>query len=133
MAFKKGESGNPNGRPKGSGRTGKLVKLLEPHVPDLIEKAKELALEGDTTALRLCLERLYPAIKAKDETVEIAELDAESSLVEQGQAIINALSDGTLSTTQASSAMQSISAQARIIEVDELEKRVNQLEKKNVG
>ena len=133
MPFKKGQSGNPKGRPCGTTRTGKLVAMLEPHAPALIEKAKELALNGDTTALRLCLERLSPALKSKDEAVQIENLDASQPLAKQGEAVINALANGELSTTQAASAMQSISAQARINEVDELEKRISQLEARNVN
>ena len=131
MPFKKGKSGNPKGRPHGTTRTGKLAAMLEPHAPALVQKAVGLALNGDTTALRLCLERLYPAIKARDEAVLLPELDSNASLTEQAKSVINELSDGNLSTTQAASVMQSISAQARIIEIDELEQRVAQLEVAN--
>ena len=45
---------------RGPSRVAKLRKLLEPHASDLVTKAVELALAGDTMALRLCLERLLP-------------------------------------------------------------------------
>ena len=53
--FRRGKSGNPAGRPPG--RPDKRValrKLLEPHAPALVAKVAELALQGDTAALRLC-------------------------------------------------------------------------------
>lgn len=69
MKFKPGESGNPSGRPKGSRNTQtQLIKLLEPHAEQLINKMVEKALEGDPNALRLCIERLLP--KAKDNLIE---------------------------------------------------------------
>ena len=61
--FKPGISGNPKGRPKGArDKRTELRSLLEPHAKDLVEKVVELAKGGDTTAIRLCLERLIPPI-----------------------------------------------------------------------
>lgn len=68
--FKSGESGNLKGRPKGSlnCRT-QLIKLIEPHAEQLAAKLIELALSGDISALRLCIERLIP--KPTKETMEV--------------------------------------------------------------
>jgi hypothetical protein len=44
MVFKRGRSGNPNGRPKGIvDRRTALRELLAPHAQALIEKTVELA------------------------------------------------------------------------------------------
>lgn len=65
MAFQEGQSGNPAGRPKGSkDKRTELRELLEPHAPALIEKAVSMALEGDTTAMKMCLDRILPAMKS---------------------------------------------------------------------
>jgi len=55
-----GKSGNPNGRPVGTGRVEQYRKLLEPHVPDLLTVLVGKAMEGDLAALRLVLDRVYP-------------------------------------------------------------------------
>jgi len=129
MAFKKGQSGNPNGRPKGvKDRRTKYRDLLEPHAEGLMKKAVDLALGGDTTAMRLCLERVCPAIKAKDEPIKIDGL--KGTLAEQGQAIIAALGEGDITPAEAASVLGALSSQARIVEVDELEKRIAALEEK---
>ena len=132
--FKKGESGNPAGRPKGiQDKRTALRSFLEPHAEELVQKAKDLALEGDTTALRLCLERLVAPIKIKDEPVELEGLEGSQSLVEQGQAIINALAKAQLTPSEAATLMQSVATQARIIEVEELDRRLSVLEATHGG
>ena len=83
---------------------------------------------GDTTALRICLERLVPPVRIKDEPVIVKGLDKATSLVEQGQAVINALATGEVSPSEGATLMSSVANQARIIEIDEIEKRLAALE-----
>jgi len=60
--FRKGQSGNPAGRRRGvrNKATEAAERLLEGEAEALARKAIERALEGDPTALRLCLDRLIP-------------------------------------------------------------------------
>jgi hypothetical protein len=70
--FEKGQSGNPAGKPKGAkDKRTELRELLRPHAPALVEKAVELALNGDLTALKLCLDRIMPPLKATPECVAL--------------------------------------------------------------
>ena len=63
--FEQGRSGNPAGRRTGSRNKATLAAaaLLQGEAEALTRKAVELALVGDPTALRLCLERILPAHK----------------------------------------------------------------------
>lgn len=65
--FTKGTSGNSSGRPPGSrNRTTLLMEsLLEGQAEQLMQKTIELALAGEITALRLCLERIVPPRKER--------------------------------------------------------------------
>ena len=58
--FEKGISGNPKGRPKGSSSVTEYRRLLNPHIPELLNVLVEKAKGGDLTAMRLVLERAFP-------------------------------------------------------------------------
>jgi hypothetical protein len=55
----------------------------------------------------------------------------EGSLANQGRAVLAALGSAEIAPEEATAVMQAIAALARIVEVDELEKRVAVLEAKN--
>ena len=61
MVFKKGESGNPQGRPVGTRNKTTLaaLSLIEDEGEQLARKAVELALDGDLPALKLCMDNYY--------------------------------------------------------------------------
>jgi hypothetical protein len=125
--FTPGQSGNPKGRKPGlTDKRHALKALLDPHADALVGKAVSLALEGDTAALRLCLERLMPPLRPKDEPVTLEQMDG--TLAQQGQAILAAMGQGTLAPDQAARLLQALAAQARITEVDDLARRVAALE-----
>ena len=59
-----GTSGNPAGRPPGSGKVAKLRAEIAEHVPDIVAQLVESAKGGDVQAARLLLERVLPPVKA---------------------------------------------------------------------
>lgn len=128
MAFKKGQSGNPAGKPKGAlSRRTLLAKQLEAHMPDLLAKVVELAKKGDTQALKICIDRGLPAKKVIDELVDLGK-PLDGTAAEQGRIVLHAVGDGRITPDQAASLMTSIAAQARVVEIDELERRLQALE-----
>ena len=128
--FEKGRSGNPSGRPPGRpDKRNVLRRLLEPHAGEIVDKAIELAKAGDTTALRLCLERLIPPLRAQVPSMQLVNSVPET-LSGQGQEIIIAMLEGRVSPDTATIMVRALSGQARIIEVDKLVQRIEKLEAK---
>lgn len=121
--FAKGASGNPGGRPSTS---AKYRQLLDEKAPDLVKTLVEMALAGDPAALRLCIERLIPATKARAALIPI-KLDG-GSLPEKGEQVLQALGAGTLTPDEAGSLMAALANQARLIETAELIERIEALE-----
>lgn len=60
MAFKKGESGNKAGRPKGATTKPRITDYLKKKEIDaIVAKAKELALAGDQAMIKLIIEQNF--------------------------------------------------------------------------
>ena len=96
--FQEGQSGNLAGRPPGSrNRTALAAEaLLEGEAQALTRKAIELALEGDTTALRLCLERIVPQRKSRAVAFEAPRIDRVEDLAGAIGSIFQEVAGGRL-------------------------------------
>lgn len=127
--FQPGQSGNPAGKPKGAkDKRTAFRDLLTPHADELIRKAVALAKKGDPTCLRLCLERIVPALKSEGAPVSLPALADAATLSDQGRVILRAVAEGSLSPDRAGTLLQAVAAQARAVEVDELARRIEALE-----
>ena len=76
--------------------------------------------------LRLCLERLIPPFRSPEQSITLDNMNG--GLTAQGRQIILAMGNGELSPSDASSMLQALASQARLNEVDELERRISKLE-----
>lgn len=125
--WKAGESGNPKGRTPGTGEVAKLRASIAAHLPEIIAQLVTRAREGDAGAARLLLERVLPALKPMEQPVELT-LPAGEGITGQGRAIVLAVADGTLAPGQGAQLLAGLGSLARIVEIDELERRITQLE-----
>ena len=125
-AWKPGQSGNPAGRPRGTGEVSKLRAALAPDVPDILNTVVAAAKSGDMQAARIILERVLPPIKA---TEARQPLDLPTgSLTEQGRAVLASVASGDLAPSQGAQLLSAIGTLARVAEIDELSARMAALE-----
>lgn len=94
--------GNP-GRPKGArGRTTLAAQmLLDGEAEAITRKCIDLALDGDPTALRLCMERLVPPRKELPIEFTMPPLQSGADTTAAIAVIIQAVSEGKILLSQA--------------------------------
>jgi len=74
---------------------------------------------------------IHPRLANRDDPIKIGKLTG--GLADQGATVLKALSDGEITPSEATAVMQAIASQARVLEVDELDRRVKALEEKANG
>lgn len=124
--WKAGESGNPKGRPAGTGKVAQVRAAIAVHVPDLVQALVAKALSGDVGAARLLLERTVAPLRAIEPAQALTLPDG--SLTDQGRAVLKAVAAGELAPGQGASLLSAIGALARVAEIDELTARIEALE-----
>ena len=127
MAFKKGKSGNPAGRPNGiPNPQAKLRQLIADDLPEIIGALVEKAKGGDKEAASLLLSRCLPPLKPQSDTTDGA--ISGNSIGERAESILAATMGGSVSPTAAAEMMSALLPHAKILEVHELERRIAALE-----
>ena len=118
--FVAGQSGNPNGRPKGSkNRSTKLREALLDELPELLATLKERALAGDMAAMRLLLERVMPPKKQEANTVDIPGLEEAETYQDKANAILSAVAVGKLAPEHGVALINAIGSMFRPLKVDD--------------
>jgi hypothetical protein len=133
--FAKGVSGNPAGPGRGYRHKATLVaqELLDGEAGELVRKCIELAKNGDTTALRLCLERIVPAAKSRPIKIELPTVETAADVLKAQAAAIEAMAVGDITPDEAATIAGVLEAKRKTIETIELEKRISALEGKAEG
>jgi Family of unknown function (DUF5681) len=133
--FQKGRSGNPAGRQRGSHNRSTLAAevLLEGEAEALTRRAIELALEGDTTALKLCLERIVPQRKSRAVCFDLPSIERVEDLGRAIGSVLQAASSGRLLLDEAAALVGMMESKRRIMETIDLEQRLRALESESPG
>ena len=118
------------GRPQGSRNKASLAvdALLEGEAEALTRKAIDTALEGDTTALRLCLERLCPPRKDRPVSFDLPPIEAPEDAVTAISALLAAVAEGSVTPGEAQAISTVIEAHRRTLETEDIERRLAALE-----
>lgn len=124
--FAAGNSGRPAGARNRA--TMAALELMVGEAETLSRKAVELALAGDTVALRLCLERVAPPRKDAPVSFALPMINCAKDAAAAAGAVLQAVSVGDLTPAEAAQVMGLIDSYRRTLEVTELEARVAALE-----
>jgi hypothetical protein len=125
-------SGNP-GKPKGARHSTTLAieQLLGNDARKLTRKAIELATAGDTTALRLCLERIAPVRRGRVVTVpEFPKVKSAADVPAALAALLEAVAKGDLTAEEAESISSLCARYVAAVEAADHEARLKALEER---
>src|SRR3984893_13209049 len=126
--FPKGRSGNPAGRRFGSRNKATIaaLELLANEAEALTRKAVEAALAGDPTAMRLCLERIFP----RDRAVKFAlpPIKSAADVARAMGAVTAAVADGLMTPCEAQAIARVVTTFVQMIETSDLDRRLTMLE-----
>ncbi|MBI3248794.1 MAG: hypothetical protein HYZ50_20015 [Deltaproteobacteria bacterium] len=127
--FQRGRSGNPKGRPPGArNRATVLVeRLLDGQAEALTQKAVELALGGDVTALRLCLERILPPRKQRPVRLALPATESAQDVLAAMTTVIAETAAGHLTPDEGTAFASLLERQRQMIDTAELEGRLEEL------
>ena len=128
--FKPGQSGNPAGRPAGSRhRTSVAIdELLDGEAETITRKAISMALNGDTVALRLCLDRIAPPRRDRPVPFALPKLETPADAVSATAALVAAVAEGELTPSEAGELSKLVDAFTKAVHAHEFEERLAKLE-----
>jgi hypothetical protein len=118
------------GRPKGSRNKATIAieSLLQGQAEALTQTTVTKALEGDSIALRLCMERIAPAPKDKPVSFSLPKMNNAMDASEAAGSVLTAVSEGELTPIEATRVMGIIDSYRRTLELTEIEQRLQALE-----
>jgi hypothetical protein len=121
--------GNP-GKPKGTRHraTQAALALLDGEAEALTRQAVTMALGGDATALRLCLERIAPPRRDAPVQFDLPRMETARDAARAAGAVLEAVALGDLTPTEGAHIMALVETYRRTLETTELEARLTALE-----
>jgi hypothetical protein len=124
--FQPGNSGKPRGARHRA--TLAVEALLDGEAKKLTRKAINLALAGDTVALRLCLERIAPVRRGRTVVFDLPSMDTAADVEMALGAVVLSMASGDLTPDEATAIASVIDAKRKAIETVELEVRLRAIE-----
>src|SRR3712207_6078652 len=123
------QAGNA-GRPKGvrNKATVAMEALLDGEAEALSRKAVELALEGDTTALRLCMDRIAPPRKDRPVPFTLPSLTSARDAVTASAALLEAVASGDLTPIEAGELSKLVANYVEALKTSDIEERLAKVE-----
>lgn len=126
--FRPGQSGNLGGRPPGRrDRRAQLRELIDAEAAELVAVAVRAAKGGDLGAVALLLSRCISPLRPVADPVQF-DMPAGASLADQARAVLAGIAAGKVDPMTGRSLIDALAGAARVIETDELLRRIEALE-----
>jgi hypothetical protein len=133
--FRPGRSGNPSGRPKGARNKTTLAveALFQGEAGELTRACIERAKAGDSTALRLAMERICPPLRERRVSIDIPPVASASDMPIVLDQIIGAVAAGKLSPGEGLTLSSIVLSAGKAFELGDLATRLAEIERRLGG
>ena len=127
--FQPGTSGNLSGRPRGSLNKATLAAkaMLDGESGAITQTCIELAKGGDTTALRLAMDRYYPVPKSPTVILDLPFTQSAEGVLDALDAIIENAVHGMISLGDAAQLFDLVLKKLKAFEIIELAKDIEKI------
>jgi hypothetical protein len=117
---------NDTCRPVGSRNKATLAleQLLRGQGEALMQKLIKSALKSDPTAMRLCMERVYPVRREQPVKLQLPQIHTAGDVTAAFRAVLQAMAQGDITTSQAESVTRLLEFGRKSIETEELARSV---------
>ena len=132
QAWKKGQSGNAAGKPKGATNhaTRLVMGLMESGAAEVAKVIIDAAKGGDLTAAKMVLERLAPPMRERPISIELPATGSAQGCSDAANAVLQAVSNGDLLPGEGVALAGIVENRRHVLETLELEARITTLEQK---
>lgn len=133
--FRKGQSGNPRGTPRGSRHWASRMAeaLIDGEGDAIVRVTIQKALAGDDTALRICMDRLLPPRKDRPVRFDLPRIVDAVGLLQAHADMLRATADGEITLAEAREISALIEGQRRLYEMIDLADRIAAIERRLAG
>ena len=126
MTFEKGQSGNPAGRPPGSRNKATILaeSMFQGEAEAIVRLAIDKAKQGDMTAIRLCLERVFPRLKDRATLFDLPPINGAPEALAAMTTIVAGVRGGELTAAEGSDLSKLVDHYLRALEAKDFEQRL---------
>jgi hypothetical protein len=107
-----------------------MEALLDGEAEAITRVAVDKAKEGDTTALRLCLERILPPRKDRPVSFSLPQLGTVTDAPGATAAIVAAVAAADITVSEGSELAKLVDTYVRSVEASDLDRRLRAIEEK---
>ncbi len=128
--FKKGQSGNLKGRPKGVRNKSTLAAeiLLEGSLEGICRRIESEALNGNMQAAKMILDRFLPTRRDRAIKMDLPQIHNGEDILKAVGAIIDAIACGEISPSEGESLSRTLERYSNALEFHQFESRLLALE-----
>jgi hypothetical protein len=125
--FQRGNAGRPRGARNKA--TLAMEALLDGEAEAITRKAIEMAKDGDSTALRLCMDRIAPARRDRHVAFALPRMETAADAAKASASLVRAVAEGELTPGEAAELAKLVESYVRTLEATTLEERIAKLER----